>query len=49
MIANAASFAAYIVRQAAENGTTKGFANSFQYFLDNSKTGGAWDLKNQDE
>ena len=44
---NALKFAAYIFTQIVLRGVYKGILNSFKYFYNNSKTKGAWDLKNQ--
>ena len=46
MRTNALLFAAYIVSQVLFRGVFKGMINSFKYFYNSSKTGGAWDLKN---
>lgn len=45
MRSNALKFAAYIMMQILFKGVVKGLINSFKYFYNNSKSGGAWDLK----
>jgi len=45
MKANALKFAAYMTKEILLRGLTVGLANSFKYFFNNSKSGGAWDLK----